>query len=227
MYCDNCGVELEPGVEQCPLCGSGSPAAHEPELREYAVGEPEAVLPAVRRLFRRGVGAAAATVAAVLLIVDVGTTGGVSWSPLAITPVFTAAAILVVAATSRRWWPGFFGAIAAIIAMLALLDVLANGVFDWFVPLATPLVLATAVLIALERRAIPRVRGVLRGAAIFAGAGVLTAVIDAVVAWYADGTPRLSWSLVVLVSTLPTAGLLVILHRTVLRYVDLRRRFHV
>lgn len=227
MYCETCGVELEPGVDRCPLCGSIEGVSEDPRLREYAAGDPQPVQPLLRRLLRRATGAVTATAVLILLIVDIGSNAGVTWSPLAIVPVLASGAIVAIIVSTRRWWPGYAGFLATVIVMLGLLDVLADQVSDWFVPVALPIVATLGVLAAVVRSVFRGHSAAVGTAAVLLGVGVLTAMIDATVHVYTGGRADLSWSLVVLVSTVPTAGLLVALHQTVLRFVDLRRRFHI
>ncbi|MEX2443423.1 MAG: hypothetical protein WD492_07450 [Alkalispirochaeta sp.] len=227
MYCERCGVELEPGFSVCPLCGATEQNDQEPDMTEYYLDEPIPVEPVLRRMVRRSILGIGATAAIILLIVDIGIDGAVSWSPAAIVPVVAGTAVVVLPLIFRRWLPIFSGSMVTIIAMLALLDVLSDGVLDWFVPVAVPITVAAGVIVELHRFLLPRLPGVVKGAVILAGAGLLTAVVDATIMIYTQGAVGLSWSRFVLISTLPAAASLVLIHRTVLRYIDLRRRFHL
>ena len=227
MYCSHCGVRLEPAMTECPLCGGRAQESEEPTLSEYHILEPVPVEPVLRRIVRRSLASIAATAVVILLIVDVGTGEGLSWAPLAIVPVVAGAMVLMIPFAVRRWCPGFSGAMVTVLAMLAALDGLGNAALEWFIPVALPITVATGLVVAIERAILRRVAGAIKGAALLAGAGLLTAAVDASVQRYLTGSASLTWSLVILVSTLPTAGLLVVLQRSVLRYIDLRRRFHV
>ncbi|HKK49464.1 MAG TPA: hypothetical protein VJ932_10220 [Alkalispirochaeta sp.] len=227
MYCRRCGVELEPEFSQCPLCGSTDHTEQEPEMTEYHLDEPAPVEPVLRQMVRRSIGGIGMTASIILLMLDLGTDGVLSWSPVAIVPVITGTALVVIALLFTRWSHIFFGSMTATITMLALLDLLSNGGLDWFVPIAIPLTLAAGVVVELHRFLLPRLPGVVKGSVILVGAGIMTAMVDMTITLHTMDTVGLSWSRFVLLATLPAAGLLILLHRTLLRYIDLRRRFHI
>lgn len=227
MYCERCGVELEPGFSVCPLCGASEQSDQEPQITESPLDEPLPVESVVRRMFRQSLLGTGATVAIILLIVDLGMNNALSWAPVAIVPVVAGTAVVVFPLIFRRWLYTFLSSTATIMAMLALLDLLSDGVLDWFLPVALPLTLAAGVLVELHRFLLPRLPGVVKGSVILVGTGIMTAVVDLTIAIYTGGPIGLRWSQFVLLATLPAAALLVLLHRTVLRYIDLRRRFHI
>jgi hypothetical protein len=227
MYCERCGVELEPEFTVCPLCGASEHGEHEPEVTEYYLDEPLPVEPVLRRMVRRSIVGIGLTVAVILLIVDLGLDEAISRAPLAIVPLLSGTAIIVFPLAFKRWRHILAGTMATIAAMLALLDVLSDGVLDWFVPVAVPITVAAGVLVELHRFLLPRLPGVVKGSVILVGAGVMTAVVDVTIMFYRGEGVTPSWSLFVLLSTLPVAMLLIVIHRTVLRYIDLRRRFHL
>ncbi len=227
MYCERCGVDLEPGFAVCPLCGTAEHMEDEPSITEYHLDEPVPVEPVLRRMIRRSVVGIGLTAAIILLIVDIGFDGMLTWSPMAIVPVIAGTALVVFPLLFRRWLYVFFGSMTTTIAMLALLDLLPDGVLDWFTPIAVPLTLAAGILVELHRFLLPRLPGVVKGSVALVGSGVMTAVVDLTITLHATGTVELTWSRFVLLAALPVAGLLVLLHRTLLRYIDLRRRFHI
>ena len=227
MYCERCGVELEPGFSVCPLCGASEHCQEEPQITESPLDEPPPVEPVLRRMVRHSLLGIGATAAIILLIIDFGMDEALSWAPVAIVPVVAGTAVVVLPLIFRRWLFTFLSATATILAMLALLDLLTDGVLDWFLPVAVPLTAAAGVLVELHRFLVPRLPGVVKGAVILVGAGIMTAAVDLTIVIYTGGAIGLRWSQFVLLATLPAAGLLVILHRTLLRYIDLRRRFHI
>lgn len=227
MYCERCGVELEQGFAVCPLCGAAEQAEHEPPITEYHLDEPVPVEPVLRRMIRRSIMSIGLTVAIILLIVDLGFDGGLTWSPVAIVPVIAGTVLVVFPLLFTRWLHVFLGSATTTIVMLALLDLLSDGVLDWFVPIAVPLTLAAGMIVELHRLLLPRLPGVIKGSVALVGAGMMTAVVDLTITFHAAGTVELTWSRFVLLAVLPAAGLLVVLHRTLLRYIDLRRRFHI
>ncbi|MCG8481337.1 MAG: hypothetical protein MI724_19740 [Spirochaetales bacterium] len=227
MYCERCGVQLEDDMERCPLCGGTSRVSEEPRVPEYAPSDERPGVPAVRRIAARVLALLSATAVVILLIVDLFFTGGLSWTPPVVTPVVFGTLMGLLPLLSTRWQSVFVVELVLIAIMLVLLDALDDGSLEWFVPVALPILGLTAFLLAGSAALVPRVRGVAKGALILAAAGVLTAGIEITVRLYRDMAIGISWSAVVLVSTLPAAAFLLLLQQTVLRYVDLRRRFYL
>lgn len=227
MFCERCGVELEDDLSACPLCGSGSLVDEEPRVAAYHRDQPPEPVSVVRTAASRSIAAVAATAAVILLIVDVGLNAGLTWSPVPLVSVLGGAALVLILLRGGFRLPGAGAALAALLAMLAAIDLAANAVLEWFVPVAVPIVITAGLLLAVGIRLVPRLRGVVKAAAVLAALGLLTTVIDLAIQRYLGRPGELGWSLVVLVSTLPIAVLFVVLDRTVLRYVDLYRRFHV
>jgi hypothetical protein len=227
VYCERCGVEIEAGVAECPLCGGTGQTEEEPTLTEYSMDEPPELVSVLRRSVRHSVLGIGLTVVIILLIIDVGTGSGVSWAPLAITPVIALTVVVALPFLTRSWWVAFLGSIVTIAGMLASLDLLANGKFDWFAPVAVPIVGVIALVVIAVQKLLPRVPGVNKAGVILAGVAVVTTAVDGTVAFYRGGGFSLGWSLIVLISVLPVAALMALLHVTILRYIDLRRRFHL
>lgn len=227
MYCDQCGVELEPDVVLCPLCGSRQLSEAEPARSAYHQEQPPLPASVARTAAGRAVSALSLTAALILMIIDFVRNAELTWAPVPVVSVVGGAAVLL--ALVRRGFSvvGISAALATLLAMLAAIDTVANGQLDWFVPVALPIVTSVGLLLTVLVRVVPRVRGMLKVAVLLAGGGILTALIDLVIQGYLGTVAGLSWSVVVLISTLPTAVLCVILDRTVLRYVDLYRRFHI
>ena len=227
MYCERCGVQLEEDMDRCPLCGGVGRVNEEPAFSEYAVAAERSVVPPVRRIAARVLGLLSATAVVILLIVDLFFSGGLSWTPPVVTPIVFGTLMGLFPLLSTRWWRVFVAELGAVAGMLALLDALGDGSLEWFVPVALPILALTAILLAVSARLVPRAPGVAKGALVLAAAGVLTTGIEITVRHYRGMEIAISWSAVVLVSTLPAAAFLLLLQQTVLRYVDLRRRFYL
>lgn len=225
-FCERCGVELEAGLEVCPLCGGEEIAASQPHVLEYdqtADGVPARLL---RKTASRAVDIVFGAAIVILLIADTAYDQTVTWSVPAIIP--TAAGWLLI----RTWlWArtailGTALSLATITAMLALLD-LRRGTLEWFIPVALPLVGTLALVMAVSWPLVRRARGAARIAIVLLAATAVTVGVDITVALWTDAARIISWSLVVVISTVPFAISLMLLQRTVLRLVDLRRRFHI
>jgi hypothetical protein len=189
--------------------------------------EPPELVSVLRRSVRRSVVGIGLTVAIVLMIIDIGSGNGVNWAPIALAPVIALTVVVALPFLARSWWIAFLGSIVTIAGMLAVLDLLANGEFDWFAPVAVPIVAVIALVVMTVQMLLPRVPGVNKAGVVLAGVAVVTTAVDGTIALYRGGGFALSWSLIVLISVLPVAVLMSLLHVTILRYIDLRRRFHL
>lgn len=227
MYCERCGVEIEPGLEECPLCGGTGRTEEEPELTEYSLDEPPELVSVLRKSVRQSVLGIGLTVAIVLMIIDIGSGNGVNWAPVALAPVIALTVVVALPFLTRSWWIAFLGSIVTIAAMLGSLDLLANGRFDWFAPVALPIVGMIAIVVVGVQVLLPRVPGINKAGVVMAGAALVTTAVDGTIALYRGAGFSLGWSLIVLISVLPVAALFSLLHVTILRYIDLRRRFHL
>ena len=110
-------------------------------------------------------------------------------------------------------------------ALLLAIDRLEAGSIDWFGGIALPILALLALLFLLSVWAVTRVRGVVKPAVVLAAVGVLCTGIDIAIRWHTESSPTPTWSLIVLVSVVPAVLFLLLLQRTVLRHIDLRRRF--
>ncbi len=227
MYCERCGVQLEDHMERCPLCNGENREGEEPKLSEYALSAERPGVAPVRRIAARVLTLLSATAVVILLIVDLFFSGGLTWTPPVVTPIVFGTLMGLLPLLSTRWRRVFFAELGVIAVMLILLDALDDGALEWFVPVALPILGMAALLLAGSAILVPRTRGVAKGALVLAAAGLLTAGIEITVRLYQDTAIAVSWSAVVLVSTLPAAAFLLLLQQTVLRYVDLRRRFYL
>ncbi|MCR5664269.1 MAG: zinc ribbon domain-containing protein [Oscillospiraceae bacterium] len=179
MYCVKCGVELQPGAERCPLCGTRVfhlDIVEQPESAPYpraSVGE-EAVshgglLFILSFLFL--------IPAALCLLIDGKLSGGVSWSGY----VCLGLAALYIALCVPLWFkqpnPVVFFPIAAASALGLTLYICLKTGGRWFLPFAFPvggaLALILETVIVLLRYAVGGVRHrilfVVGGAVIAAG----------------------------------------------------------
>jgi hypothetical protein len=187
VYCERCGVQIESGVEECPLCGGTGRSVEEPELTEYSMEEPPELVSVLRRSVRQSVVGIGLTVVIILLIIDIGNGDGVGWAPLAISPVVALTVVVALPFVVRSWWVAFLGSIVTIAGMLGSLDLLANGRFDWFAPVAVPIVAVIALVVMAVEVAFPRVPGINKAGVILAGVAVVTTAVDGAVALYRGG----------------------------------------
>lgn len=226
-YCSRCGVELEADTERCPLCGGGEFAEEEPRLTEYApLAEASGRAP-LRALVIRLVMLVTITAAAAVVLVDRFTGAGVSWAPIALIPIVAtgagAAGAIAVRGAARRFGTVWLTAMV----MLVGLDAVDGAGLAWFVPVALPILALAAVVVLVARVVVRHVPAAVRGSVVLLLTALLCLGIDLAVTRFRSGTASIGWSFVVLLAAAPVALFLLVLDRTVLRVVDLRRRFHL
>ncbi len=233
--CRNCGVELDEGLDYCPLCrtplgeGAGQgeksppipPAAHRS-------GSPSA--PLTRMRLWEIVSLFAGTGAAVVLVADFAYSRTVTWSRFPLVSIlflWTVATLLLFLRRHRLLL--LIGESAALAMFMLMLDLLMPGA-PWFLTLALPLsVLAgalTGAVCAAARALRPRLFAVL--AVALASAGLFVTGLEAIINLHYTGAFRLSWSLVVFGCVIPLVGLLLyIQYRLKATGKEMRKIFHL
>ncbi len=233
-YCVNCGVELDPSLDRCPLCGTEiiNPAQpHHTGDRSYPY--PSRVEKISERIDKRFLVSIAGLLllipAIITLFCDLIAGGGVSWSLYVVGALALLFVCVFVPMLFRKPAPlrclAFDGAIIAV--YVYLICRLSNGRWFWrlglpVVAVSCAVVLGVAVLFA---RSAPGI--LLRAAYVLFGAALLSVCIDLLICFYL-GRPLLpSWSVYVLV---PCAllGVCALLLRRKRNFKDeLRRRFFI
>jgi hypothetical protein len=170
-----------------------------------------------------------ATPLVVVLLTDVLFGRHVSWSSYVVASLIVAWTYSVTPLLLPRRALAIFAIdLGASAAYLAALDLIAGG-FEWFVPLGLPLigaVVAVALLIWVLAARAKRIGANLAGY-ILTGAALICVVTETVVEAYLPKSIYLDWSLVVVVATLPVAGLMFYIHFYLSKHFDFRRRLHV
>ena len=217
MYCVQCGVELQKGVERCPLCGLRvcHPELRElPEPRLYPPFEADAahVRPGGLMLI---LSVLFALPILICLMVDLKLSSGVTWSGYVVAGVLAAYVSVCLPLWFRRRNPVVFFPIAMAALLGAALYVCLKTGGHWFLPFAFPVGGALCVIvetvIVLLRYAVRgrrhRVLYILGGAAI--GLGGLCVLVEFLL-HVAFGTAMQWWSLYPLV-VLTLLGLVLII----------------
>lgn len=216
MYCVKCGVELQKGVKNCPLCGL---RVYHPDIDE----QPEA-LPYPRRgeteqnVSRGGLLFLVSFLFAVPLLiclqVDLNLNGSVGWSGIAAVSLLAAYVMLCLPLWFRRVNPAVFFPIdlAAALGLCLYLCLKTGG--RWFLPFAFPaggaLGLLVETVIVLLRYAVRerrhRILYVFGGAALALGG--LCMLIEFLLR-LAFGIPMRWWSLYPLTALTLLGGMLI------------------
>ena len=149
MYCVQCGVELQKGVEKCPLCGL---RVYHPELRE----QPEA-LPYPKRVEEESVSHGGLLFIVsflfvipllVCLLVDIHLNGRIGWSGIVAFSLLASYLIFCLPLWFRRPNPVIFFpvAMAGVLGLCLYLCLVSGG--RWFLSFAFPV--GGAVLLIVE-----------------------------------------------------------------------------
>ena len=183
MYCVKCGVELQKGVERCPLCGL---AVYHPELQESPEPRPYPRYTGGDETVSRSGLLFVLTVlfalpALVCLLIDLNMNGGIRWSGYVAFGLLWVYVVFCLPLWFKRRSPTvFFPITVASMIALALYVCLKTG-GAWFLSFAFPvggliLLLGETVIVLLRHAVGPyrhRALFILGGAAIAAGASYM------------------------------------------------------
>lgn len=233
-YCVNCGVELKPSEQVCPLCHTEVVNPRQPYDRKAPKPFP-ARLDLFTPQDNRGFITAVVTLilmlpAAICLACDAAYTGGSGWSML-VVGALTMLWVFIIPALFFKRHPILFGMILDTGALLGYLWVIERytdtGV--WFLRLALPIVLVLAALFALDYLLVSRlVRGRFRQAAVvMVTLSVLPVGIEMIIDSYLSGVIRLQWAIFVTIPCLILALLMLVLGRREQFKEQMKKRLHM
>ncbi len=234
-YCSRCGVEVDGGVESCPLCDTPIQriADAEPAEKRYPDFEsddkPRMNARMRRKLVWEVISILGAIAIAVVMGSDLHVHASVGWSIYPTAAVILAWIVSTLVLYARRWpWLIAAGTLFASAGFLAAVDA-ASGGLEWFFGLSVPLLILLVVIAALLVLVISRVRfgGLNLVAFVSLAVALFCTGTDAVIERYLTGRVGLSWSIVVLQALVPFAGVMLFLHYRLRNRFDLKRLFHL
>jgi hypothetical protein len=198
--CNNCGAEVE-GGDDCPRCGAPIAASR----KAKALALTSAILGAVF-----GLGAS------VEMIVDFAGNGSFDWSLIGLASSVEAW-LLIGLPMLRYRRPGLFLSVMGVSALVYLwtLERLLGG--SWFFALALPFAIAAfasaalSVLLCLKANS----RGPNIGAYVLLGCTLAALAVENIISMHIAGRLSFTWSAIVAASALPTALLLLGIHKRV------------
>jgi hypothetical protein len=229
--CSTCAVEVEDGIERCPLCGTPLREGL-PDLPD-AAGEgsgPEVSESSVRRWLWEVSSLLALTAAAILIAIDLASGFDVTWSRYPLSAIV----FLWICATSaiglaRRPLALIAALAAAVVAFLLVLELITGG-RAWFVPLALPLAAmamaeGAGAWLIVSRLRLPLLPAI---AAVVLGCGLAAIGTEYILNRYLKPGTVVSWSLVVLACAMSLFLALLLIHKRLKeRHSDIRRFFHL
>lgn len=145
MYCVKCGVELADSEKVCPLCAT---AVYHPELERETAPSPYPPHRVRKRMRRRAIlfvlALVAIALAAQLLLLDVATAGGFTWSFFAVGGIALMYLMVCLPMWFRRPNPAIFVPTGFLAAALYVFGccVLTKG--TWYFSFALPLIVGIA-----------------------------------------------------------------------------------
>ena len=233
-YCVNCGVELKPSEQMCPLCGTEVVNPRQPYDRKAPKPFPERMdlfMPQDNRGFIASIVTLVLMLpSAICLSCDAAYTGGSGWSML-VVGAMAMLWVLIVPALFFRCHPIVFGVVLDTGALLGYLWIIERytETGSWFLRLALPIVLLLAVLFTLDYLlAFRLVRGRFRQAAVvMASLSVLPVGIEMIIDSYLSGAILLQWAVFVAIPCLILALLMLVLGRRERFKEQMKKRLHM
>lgn len=231
--CNNCGVELEDGLEACPLCNekvqNQKESGNEIDSVPYNPGYSPLTKNEKVRLFWETASLFHFSALIVTILIDLITNGKLSWSLYAATCV-TASYIYItlITLTYNKLWIFLPGLLINSLGLLVLVDLFDNGI-NWFInpglPLAGFFVALLGLIMFYGFQTKQKGFNIVAFAALAIGAYCILAEVFISLARHDDVT--LSWSVIVAASILPFSLFLFFFHYRLKRGTSLRRFFHL
>jgi hypothetical protein len=232
-FCINCGVELDTGVERCPLCAYTMPdTAGSDSSEQYPVPalEPDNKITSVKTrkiITIEIVSIIFAGLDIIVVGIDYMLNSSLTWSPYplaAITGLWVY--IVLILLIAKRLYRTIVVSACVTIVMLAGID-FADGAFTWFLPLAIPISVSTFLLTYLSFLVFHyRKHFSLIIASVVAGAGIEGIIIDYFVSMFVGSEP-FSWSLIIMAGLFPLIVVCLIHFLFLKRYFDVDKYIHL
>jgi hypothetical protein len=229
--CSTCGVELEDGLEICPLCGK-SPVKNDVK-KDSALNYPSDVIILQRKENKKHFWELSGIIAfsgiAICTIVDLLVTKNLGWSLYSDASLVAAWIVLTLfLQTLKRPLVLIPGLMITVIALLAGLDLIGTGE-KWFFPVGLPVTLAAfagiGIVVMLYRKA--RLKGFNILVAAFLVLAGFCIITEMILDLHIEGKVNLRWSLISAISILPVALIFFFYHYRMKKGNRLDSIFHV
>lgn len=230
--CPHCGIEREPQMTECPLCGgtyledpmTGSTKQPAYPGLDKALSKSERI-----RIFWELSGLFHLSAGVMLLLIDIMLNRKPGWSLYALAGIAASYCLItLIVFLARKPFILLSGILLDTCALLFAIDI-ANGRLTWFLIPALPLVifpiLLTMVIFLLGRLAEHKGLNLVAASAI--GIGLYILFMEACLNLANHGRVLFTWSLVVAASILPFALILLYIHYRLKRGINLRKFFHL
>ena len=240
IICKNCGVELEPDMDVCPLCETpvnmdapvkeGAKATNKNSSRKKATHFD-------KRDMSRPQRKAVWELVSIILILLIVATGlinliinkEISWSeyPIAVCLVIFSYVTSFAFLNKSRGVQLLCAFITASLFILGL-DIITSGT-SWALRLGIPLLFFSNIILTglLSVFRISRQRGINLIAYSFLAAALLCVGVEAVIDMYIFNHIRMAWSLIVSACIIPVAAVLLFMHYRMKKGRDINKTFHI
>jgi hypothetical protein len=238
-YCSKCGVELDPGIEHCPLCGTPVQKLEEKpsKIRRKYPDEPvdhdipEKISGNKLRFFAWEIVTVSLLAPSLIcLFINLSVEHSITWSAL---PLASLALVWILTTLPLLFFKRpiviVAGEVVTIMGFLAFIDFLNNGTIKWFYQLAVPIaivaIIVTGVVVFASVSA--KRKGINIAAYMFFGLGFLNVGLDLIITSFIKKTIALSWSVFVLIPAVIVGCFFLYLHYRIKSVVDFKKVFHL
>lgn len=227
--CPDCGVILDEGLVECPLCKSVTDEKTEKHEGKYSSD----ILHISEKKSKIQLWELSAIIAfsanLICIIVDMVIVKGLNWSLYAVTSI-TGLWLFITSFTFLLKRLVLLGLALAVttLAMLLIFDML-NPPMTWFKAIGLPVSVTFWILFALFMMILRKLRwkGFNMLAYILIEISILCMVIDIFTDLYLRGSVSIDWSAITAATLVPLAGILFFMHYRMKRGKNLRSFFHV
>jgi hypothetical protein len=229
VVCKQCGVELESGMQVCPLCET--PVIDGRKIKEKSVKESfddQRVKPRLLKHILWQI-ACVLLLSGILatLIINLSTVGQVTWSmyPVTICLIVLSYASLIALWNAKLIIQIITGWIASSAVLVVVQLYTAE---DWPLNLALPIVSAVnmvSMLLILILSTI-KVKGLNILAVVFIGVAIVCLIIEGILSLYFQNQMQFRWSAVVSACLLPVIAAIVFMYLRTRNNSDLKKIFH-
>lgn len=230
-FCVNCGVELDDGIEICPLCGNYPGKKGESENPSFSY--PSDIIQLHRKENRKYLwelsGIIAFSGVAVCTIVDLSINRGLGWSLVSDASVLATWVIITLFLYARKRVSIVVPCLAlTILAYLFIIDLVVAGK-SWFIPVALPLAITASVsaVIVIILYRIANFKGLNIIATAFILISGFCILTETILDKYLNNVVELRWSLITAVSLLPVTLIFIFYYYRLNRGSRIDSFFHV
>lgn len=227
--CKNCGVELEPDIDFCPLCME--PVSE--NISSYKTVSKPVLEPADKRLHRKAIWELVSIIFLLIIFVtsflNYFLNKEISWSeyPVALCLISFSYVSGFVFLNKRRKIHIIIAFLASSVLIL-LLDQLTDGL-QWALRLGIPLLFSVNLVLGSLLLIINSLKqkGINLIAYSILAASLLCILVEVITDLYINGSSHLVWSFIVLACVFPVAAVLLFVHFRMKKGNDLQKIFHI